>query len=68
MKCFHTKRNCLGPVLKLSLSRGIWGTFKEHNDVWTKNSKPAILNQNDDVELTVDNGIGLLDNIFIQLA
>ena len=38
------------------------------NDVWTKNSDPVILNQNDDVELTVDNGIGLLDNIFIQLA
>ena len=38
------------------------------NDVWTKNSKPVILNQNDDVELTVDIGIGLLDNIFIQLA
>ena len=30
--------------------------------------EPVILNQNDDVELTVDNGIGLLDNIFIQLA
>ena len=38
------------------------------NDVWPKNSEPVILNQNDDVELTVDNGIGLLDNIFIQLA
>ena len=38
------------------------------NDVWTKNSEPVILNQNYDVELTVDNGIGLLDNMFIQLA
>ena len=38
------------------------------NDVWTNNSEPVIVNQNDDVELTVDNGIGLFDNIFIQLA
>ena len=33
------------------------------NDVRTKNSDPVILNQNDDVESTVDNRIGLLDNI-----
>ena len=38
-------------------------TFKKHKDVCTKNSEAVILNQNDDVESTVDNRIGLLDNI-----
>ena len=68
-QCFHTKKKLLRTsFLIFTFKRHLGGTFKEHKDVWTKNSDPVILNQNDDVELTVDNGIGLLDNIFIQWA